>query len=65
MIIILKGCDDMKPVSYQNLELNQEDKLTISRELESEKDRSREYKDDVKDFVIACLCSSDLLDKKV
>lgn len=55
----------MKPVSYQNLELNQEDKLTISRELESEKDRSREYKDDVKDFVIACLCSSDLLDKKV
>lgn len=55
----------MKPVSYQNLELNQEDKLTISRELESEKDRSRGYKDDVKNFVIDCLRSTDFLDEKV
>ncbi|AIE61634.1 hypothetical protein [Bacillus methanolicus] len=54
----------MKPVRFKSLKLNRTDILTISHELEIEKDRSREYKEDVKDFVIECLRSSDFLDVK-
>ncbi|WP_373895801.1 hypothetical protein [Virgibacillus sp. CBA3643] len=51
--------------TFQSLELSQEDKLTISRDLKTGKKHSKEYKDDVKEFVSDCMHSSDFLDTDV